>query len=147
MPFGSEGLQPGVALALSGGEFRATLFHCGALWRLKEFGYLQKRNRVSSVSGGSITTGLLALKWSRLQWTNDVATNFGQEIVAPLRAFCTLSIDAPAIGQGALLPWRDGRREFHHEVHEVCEGQEEWLARRGQIRPKGEAQCGGLCFQ
>jgi len=66
MPFGSEGPEPGIGLALSGGGFRATLFHCGALWRLNELGYLQKLARVSSVSGGSITAGLLGLKWPKL---------------------------------------------------------------------------------
>ena len=34
MPFGSEGVEQGIALAMSGGGFRAALFHCGALWRL-----------------------------------------------------------------------------------------------------------------
>lgn len=63
MPFGSEGIETGVGLALSGGGFRATLFHCGALWRLNELGYLPKLSRISSVSGGSITSGLLAMKW------------------------------------------------------------------------------------
>jgi len=107
VPFGNEGLEELTGLAVSGGGFRATLFHLGTLWRLNELGYLPKLDRISSVSGGSITTGLLAVKWRRLQWANDVATNFREEIVAPLREFCARSIDAPAIGQGALLPWRD----------------------------------------
>jgi NTE family protein len=45
----------GIALCLSGGGYRAILFHVGALWRLNELGYLPKLDRVSSVSGGSIT--------------------------------------------------------------------------------------------
>ena len=48
MPFGSEGVEAGVGLALSGGGFRATLFHLGSLWRLVELGYLPKLERVSS---------------------------------------------------------------------------------------------------
>lgn len=40
MPFGSEGVEVGIGLALSGGGFRVTLFHCGVLWRLNELGYL-----------------------------------------------------------------------------------------------------------
>src|SRR2546426_7327395 len=106
MPFGSEGIDEKLTgLAMSGGGFRATLFHLGALWRLNELAYLRKVDRISSVSGGSITTGLLAVRWNRLQWAADVATNFAEEIVSPLRAFCARSVDAPAIGQGALLPW------------------------------------------
>lgn len=62
MPFGSEGVEPGIGLALSGGGFRATLFHCGALWRLNDLGVLARLDRISSVSGGSITAGVLATK-------------------------------------------------------------------------------------
>jgi NTE family protein len=54
MPFGSEDVQPGIGLALSGGGFRATLFHCGALWCLNELGYLPKLNRISSVYAQSL---------------------------------------------------------------------------------------------
>ena len=58
--------EPGIALCLSGGGYRAMLFHLGALWRLNEIGYLPKLERISSVSGGSITAGVLGLKWERL---------------------------------------------------------------------------------
>jgi predicted acylesterase/phospholipase RssA len=67
MPFGSQGPESGIGLALSGGGFRATLFHCGAFWRLNGLGCLQKLDRVSSVSGGSIGAGLLGLKWEKLR--------------------------------------------------------------------------------
>src|ERR1044072_5945833 len=52
---------PGVALCLSGGGYRAMLFHLGALWRLNEAGLLRGLVRVSSVSGGSITAGVLGM--------------------------------------------------------------------------------------
>jgi hypothetical protein len=32
----------GTALCLSGGAYRAMLFHVGAIWRLNELGYLPK---------------------------------------------------------------------------------------------------------
>jgi NTE family protein len=106
MPFGSEGKEQGVGLALSGGGFRATLFHVGALWRLNELGLLTKIDRYSSVSGGSITAGLLAKEWHRLNFSNGVAQDFRARIVDPLRDFCTRRIDAFAIGEGLLLPWK-----------------------------------------
>ena len=34
--------EEGIALCLSGGGYRAMLFHLGALWRLNELGYLPK---------------------------------------------------------------------------------------------------------
>ena len=58
--------EPGTAICLSGGGYRAMLFHVGALWRLNEAGYLPKLERVSSVSGGSITAGVLGLAWPKL---------------------------------------------------------------------------------
>lgn len=106
MPFGSEGVEPGIGLALSGGGFRATLFHCGVLWRLNELGVLPQLDRVSSVSGGSITAGVLATRWSGLQFASGVATNLVPALIDPLRAFCRLNIDVPAIGEGVLVPWR-----------------------------------------
>ncbi|GAC1486214.1 MAG: patatin-like phospholipase family protein [Gemmatimonadaceae bacterium] len=44
----------GLCLALSGGGFRATLFHLGALRRLNELGLISSAAAISSVSGGSI---------------------------------------------------------------------------------------------
>lgn len=106
MPFGSEGLEPGVGLALSGGGFRATLFHCGALWRLTELRYLQQLSRVSSVSGGSIAAGQLGLRWKVLQAAGWTVEALKREVVDPLRAFCTRSVDIPAVVKGTLLPWK-----------------------------------------
>ena len=59
-------LEPGIALCLSGGGYRAMLFHLGALWRLNHLGFLPRIARISSVSGGSITAGVLGMAWSRL---------------------------------------------------------------------------------
>jgi NTE family protein len=100
-----EGLEPGVGLCLSGGGYRAMLFHVGALWRLNEAGWLPRLTRVSSVSGGSITAGVLALSWPRLAF--DAAgrsDRFGDEVVAPLRGMAARTIDVPAIVRGVLLP-------------------------------------------
>jgi NTE family protein len=107
MPFSEEGIEPGIGLAVSGGGFRATLFHIGGLWRLNETGFLSKLNRVSSISGGSITAGLLGLRFQQLEFdAAGRATNFGPLVVDPLREFCTRDIDVFAIGESTLLPWK-----------------------------------------
>jgi NTE family protein len=49
-----------LALCLSGGGYRAALFHLGAFWRLAELRLLRRVERVSSVSGGSIIAAWLA---------------------------------------------------------------------------------------
>src|SRR5689334_18099315 len=50
----------GTALCLSGGGYRAALFHLGAVRRLNELGVLSQLTTVSGVSGGSIVANLLA---------------------------------------------------------------------------------------
>ncbi|MBS1793872.1 MAG: patatin-like phospholipase family protein [Acidobacteria bacterium] len=92
----------GTALCLSGGGYRAMLFHTGALWRLNELGCLPRLNRVSSVSGGSITAGLLALKWNALDFQNGTAANFADEIVAPIRRLAARTIDVSSVLTGTL---------------------------------------------
>lgn len=107
MPFSSEGVSPGIALAVSGGGFRATLFHIGSLWRLNETRFLPQLDRVSSISGGSITAAFLGLGFGKLQFdAAGCATNFVAVVVEPLRTFCSKNIDVVAIGEGALIPWR-----------------------------------------
>ncbi len=97
--------HPGIGLCLSGGGFRAMLFHVGCLWRLNELGYLPKLDRVSSVSGGSITAGLLALSWSELAFGADgVAQNFRAKVVEPLRNYGGKTVDVWAILSGIFLP-------------------------------------------
>jgi NTE family protein len=98
--------EDGIGLCLSGGGFRATLFHIGVLWRLNEFGYLPKLKRISSVSGGSIATGWLGLNWKKLDFDkNGVAGNFIETFVNPLRAFTSKNLDAWIIIFGLLNPF------------------------------------------
>jgi predicted acylesterase/phospholipase RssA len=54
-----------VGLALSGGGFRATLFHLGVVEALRKCGLLQKVKLISSVSGGSILAAHLILHWDQ----------------------------------------------------------------------------------
>jgi NTE family protein len=97
--------EEGIALCLSGGGYRAMLFHLGALWRLNELGYLPKLTRVSSVSGGSITAALLGLKWAKLAFdASGVAARFDAEVVQPIRSLAGKTIDEGAIVGGILLP-------------------------------------------
>ncbi|HEX8598542.1 MAG TPA: patatin-like phospholipase family protein [Chloroflexia bacterium] len=93
----------GIALCLSGGGYRAMLFHLGTLWRLNELGYLERLSRVSSVSGGSITAGALALAWHKLRFSGDPirgAENFKEEVVLPVRGLADKTIDIWAVLMG-----------------------------------------------
>jgi NTE family protein len=84
--------REGIALCLSGGGFRAALFHAGSLRRLNELGILSRVRTVSSVSGGSIASGLLGTVWPRLERDGDRFTNLETLFEQPLRAFCGTNI-------------------------------------------------------
>ena len=99
----TEKLEEGIALALSGGGFRAMVFHLGALLRINEVGLLAKLTRVSSVSGGSITAAALAMSWKELQFVNGIADNL-QIVVDRVRVLATTTIDVGAVIGGILLP-------------------------------------------
>ena len=94
--------EPGTALCLSGGGYRAMVFHIGVLWRLYEAGFSGLK-RISSVSGGSITAGLLGLKWSELSFdparSPDRFRAEGRRAAAPLAGE---TIDADAVIFGVL---------------------------------------------
>ena len=94
-----------LGLALSGGGFRATLFHVGSLLRLNEAGLLGQLEEVTSVSGGSIISAHLALNWGRLQFDeHGVASNFDAVVSQPIKAFCSRTIDVGTILGGILNP-------------------------------------------
>jgi NTE family protein len=95
----SDDPQDGVALCLSGGGYRAMLFHAGVIWRLHDAGWLERLDRVSSVSGGSITAGALALAWPRLG-----AEGLEAAFVAPVRELAGRTVDQGSVIVGALTP-------------------------------------------
>ena len=106
--WGEGKAQSGIGIALSGGGFRAMLFHAGALARMNELGLLAKAKRISSVSGGSIISGYLGIKWDELSKSiaNDTFTNFKAILVEPILAFSRHKIDVIDAVTG-LLPWED----------------------------------------
>lgn len=79
-----------VGLSLSGGGYRATLFHLGAIRRLNELGILPKITTLSSVSGGSILNAFLASRLSRAVTAG--IPNFENAAAKPVRDFCSLNI-------------------------------------------------------
>jgi NTE family protein len=98
--------EPGIALCLSGGGYRAMMFHLGVLWRLNEAAMLPMLARVSSVSGGSITAGVLAMNWAQLAFNDaGVAKKFDSRVVEPLRAMAGTSVDVASVLVGIGLPF------------------------------------------
>jgi NTE family protein len=97
----------GIGLCLSGGGFRATLFHLGALRRLQELGVLAKLWTISSVSGGSIAAAHLA---TRAPWPIALSgADWDERIGAPLRSLTRHNFRTlPLLTR--LFPWNWFRR-------------------------------------
>ncbi len=97
-------LEPGIGLALSGGGFRAMLFHAGALLRLNELGLLSRVDHVTSVSGGSLAAGHLARMWPRLSLDREGCfAEFFEAVVEPLYAFSRRHVDIPSFLKALLI--------------------------------------------
>ena len=88
--------RSGISLSLSGGGFRAALFHLGAMRRLIELGVLENIDTISSVSGGSIFSAHLATRMVEMKinnpsffndWDKDIAEPFRNFVKNDLRTF------------------------------------------------------------
>ncbi len=106
-------LIDGASLCLSGGGYRAMLFHLGALWRLHELDYLRHVKRISSVSGGSITSAWLGMNWEALYPATGMA-DFESVIVKPIRDFASQTMDEPSVLEGMLTLGLQGSKTPDH---------------------------------
>ena len=84
---GRESGAAGLALCLSGGGYRAALFHLGAVRRLNELGILSKVATISSVSGGSILSAHLAETIRPWPDAGDILPSWEEQVAEPFRRF------------------------------------------------------------
>jgi predicted acylesterase/phospholipase RssA len=116
-----------LGLALSGGGFRASLYHLGVLRFLRDAGILSQVTHITSVSGGSVVAAHLALHWDRyngdarefdaaaseflafvnLDVRNRVTRRF--PLATPVRQLCRL------LGLPHRRLTRTGLLEYHYE--------------------------------
>jgi predicted acylesterase/phospholipase RssA len=90
-----------IGLALSGGGFRAAAFHLGVLKRLEELRVLHRVEVLSTVSGGSITGALYALRCSQRGGTAGAYPV--EELIGEMRPFLGQNLRARALFGS---PWR-----------------------------------------
>ena len=76
-------MKPRIAVALSGGGFRASIFHLGVLLRLAELGWLKDVDVFSAVSGGSIVAAFAVQRWSSFLLAGGDAAAFRIHIMDP----------------------------------------------------------------
>ncbi len=101
----------GAAIALSGGGYRAMLFHTGALWRMGQIGFYSGKplsrtdahglrsevgrlERISSVSGGSILAAKFALAYDSLSPLvgERFDDEYSRQVVAPIRTLAGITL-------------------------------------------------------
>ena len=95
----------GTALCLSGGGYRAALFHLGALTRLNELGVLSQVETLSTVSGGSILAGCLTNLVDSWPEPGESVPGWEERVAEPLRAFTATDIRTRPLARRYLLPW------------------------------------------
>jgi NTE family protein len=85
--------REGTALCMSGGGYRAALFHLGALRRLNELGVLSQVKTFTSVSGGSIIAAQLATFLAKAEIApGKPVAGFDAGVADPMRAFVSKDI-------------------------------------------------------
>jgi predicted acylesterase/phospholipase RssA len=100
-----------VGLALSGGGFRATLFHLGVIQFLRHIHKLEEVTHICSVSGGSILAAHLALNWKLYngtdiefkEATNAIVDFVRQDVRGRIVRRCILSY--LFLGIPTWMPW------------------------------------------
>lgn len=81
------------------------LFHAGALRRVAEAGLLPQVDRFCSVSGGSLTAGILALGWTKLDFDGDSVPRNFETVERTVFELAGRWVDIPSIVE-AVFPGR-----------------------------------------
>ncbi len=92
-----------IGLALSGGGFRASLFHLGGLWRLNEIGKLSELGAISAVSAGALVAAVLATRWNKLDFIDSRAAKFREEVAEPILQLCGRNLDVGSAFAGLVV--------------------------------------------
>jgi NTE family protein len=102
----------GTALCLSGGGYRAALFHLGAMLRLHERDELAEVELFSAVSGGSIALAWLASRYLALREGEDEdfdewcgRCDFRAQVLEPFRAVAARDLRSFAVFATAPFNW------------------------------------------
>jgi len=118
-----------IGLALSGGGFRATLYHLGLVRFLRDAGILPHVSHITSVSGGSIIAAHLCLNWQRYTGSAEEFDAAAAELLAYiqldvrnriLRRFPLGLAVRPLrklVGRSNRKLTRTGLLEHHYESH------------------------------
>lgn len=97
-----------IGIAMSGGGFRAAIFHLGVLRRIAELGWLPDLDIMSTVSGGSVAGAFAASRWSSVLEDGCDWASLERHVVRP---FIELITTRDFIRDWVLsLPWLPFRK-------------------------------------
>lgn len=117
-----------LGLALSGGGFRATLYHLGLVRFLRDANLLQNVSHITAVSGGSVIAAHLAMNWGRYTGSTSEFDAAAGELLDYVRLDVRNRI-VRRFGLGFLVRWtklfgvrtrrmsRTGLLEYMYEKH------------------------------
>ena len=108
------------ALCLSGGGFRASLFHLGAVRRLYEVELLRRVDAISAVSGGTVIAAFLADRCAIWRGRQLSTEEWEREIAQPFRTFVSRNLNTIPVLRG-WLPWNWNRNTGVEALAEACE--------------------------
>src|SRR4051812_37543766 len=74
-----------IGLALSGGGFRASLYHLGLVRFLRDANILLSVTHITSVSGGSVLAAHLVLNWDRYTGSDSEFASAAAELLSFVR--------------------------------------------------------------
>lgn len=118
-----------IGLALSGGGFRASLYHLGLVRFLRDAGILSQVAHITSVSGGSIFSAHLVLNWERYNGSDEEFENVAAEFLSFVRLnvrsriLRRFPLTVPVrwvrrlLGKSNRKLTRTGLLEYHYEKH------------------------------
>src|SRR5947208_14876475 len=118
-----------IGLALSGGGFRASLYHLGLVRFLRDADLLSRVTHITAVSGGSIFAAHLVLNWDRYNGSPSEFDAAAAEFLSYLRLdvrnriarrfLLALPLRGPRrlLGLSNRRLTRTGLLEYHYEKH------------------------------
>jgi predicted acylesterase/phospholipase RssA len=118
-----------IGLALSGGGFRASLYHLGLLRFLRDAGILPRVTHITSVSGGSIVAAHVTLNWQRYngsptefdaaaaEFLSFVGLDVRNRIFRRFPLAVTINWPRKLLGGSSRMLTRTGLLEYHYQKH------------------------------
>jgi len=120
-----------IGIALSGGGIRATVFHLGVLKWLAEKGQMESITKISTVSGGSLSIGLIYAHNDQ-RWPSS--EEFLKEVLPKVRrVLLTEDIQLKALWKLVLSPWR-----WKQKVHVLADTMAQHWGIRGVMTDLGK---------